>query len=70
MTTPRRTRVYKEERALRKQKRDRDICRRFDELCQKHPQWRIDAIFDKIGEEFYLSPDTIYHITLQHAKQD
>lgn len=63
-------RTYKPERARRKVKRDTDICNRFDELCNNHPEWRFDAIFDKIAAEFYLSPATIYHIVNNSKKSE
>lgn len=65
---PRKKRVYKKERAQRQQKRNQDICNRFDSLCKANPQWRVDAILDKIAAEFYLSPSTIYMIIRDQTK--
>lgn len=39
--------------------RNANIKKRYDQLSKKHKEWRHDAILDKIGSEFFLSPRTV-----------
>jgi hypothetical protein len=31
----------------------------FDELCKKHPEWRLDALEKSAGDKFYIAPRTV-----------
>jgi len=31
----------------------------FDALVKQHPEWRIDALEDKVANKFYISPRTV-----------
>jgi hypothetical protein len=42
--------------------RNERIRNRYKELCQKHPQWRYDAIIDRLVAEFFLTTSTITKI--------
>lgn len=42
--------------------RNQRIRNRFKELCEKHPQWRYDAILEQISREFYITTSTIAKI--------
>lgn len=63
------TRTYKPERAARKIKRNIDIYHSFNQMCTRHPEWRLDAILDKLSETYYLSPATIYQICNEQGKK-
>jgi hypothetical protein len=39
--------------------RNQDVKRFFDELCKRHPEWRLDALEDKTAARFYISPRTV-----------
>lgn len=39
----------------------------FESLCEKHPEWRVDALLDSVSKAFFLSPRTIQHILKNHG---
>lgn len=39
--------------------RNQDVRTYFDELCKKHPEWRLDALEDKTASRFYISARTV-----------
>lgn len=39
--------------------RNQKVRDQFNDLCTKHPQWRFDALVQKVAEDAFLSTRTI-----------
>ena len=37
-------------------KRNKAVRATFDALQRRHPQWRLDAIIDKLSERYFVAP--------------
>ena len=46
----------------RMKKRNKAVSEGYLKLTRKHPQWRHDAIVEKLAEQFFLAPKTIDQI--------
>lgn len=46
-------------RHLRLKERNQRIREQFNELSEKHPEWRSDALIEELSKRFYLSTRTI-----------
>lgn len=46
----------------RLKKRNQAVMKTYAELDKKHPQWRYDAIIEKVADRFFLAPKTVDQI--------
>lgn len=51
-------------------KRNEAVRAAFDALQRRHPQWRLDAIIDKLSERYFVSPRTIEAIIKREVGYD
>ena len=51
--------ISQKQRKQRLQKRNEKICELFGQLANKYPQWRIDAVIEKVAGRVFLSPRTV-----------
>lgn len=49
----------KNERKNRLQERNMKVRTLFNELVEKYPQWRLNAVIGEVSERVFLSPRTI-----------
>ena len=49
----------KNERKNRLQERNMKVRTLFNELVEKYPQWRLNAVINEVSERVFLSPRTI-----------
>lgn len=43
----------------RLQERNATVRKLFNDLCEKNPKWRIDAVIDEVAKKVFLSSRTI-----------
>lgn len=47
--------------------RNINLKKRYHVLCEKHKEWRNEAVIRKVAEEFYLSKRTVSAILNEEA---
>ena len=51
--------ISQKQRKQRLQRRNQKIRELFNEITNKYPQWRIDAVIEEVAGRVYLSPRTV-----------
>ena len=51
--------ISQKQRKQRLQRRNQKIRELFNEITNKYPQWRIDAVIEEIAGRVFLSPRTV-----------
>jgi len=51
--------ISQKQRKQRLQRRNQKIRELFNEITNKYPQWRIDAVIEKVAGRVFLSPRTV-----------